>query len=162
VNGYSSPRPIRDSDDVVTFDSGEADLDSYLRNRALANHAEGGASHCLVTCRDQRLVGFYALAAAVERRSAPGRIRREPLPVILLSRLAIDAQNKAKAWARICCAMPSRVASWPDLIGVRVILVHALHNQARAFYTHFGFESSPSDPLHLLLLIKDARALLDQ
>jgi len=43
------------------------------------------------------------------------------------------------------------------------MLVHTLHDQARAFYTHFGFESSPTDPLHLLLLlINDARAALDQ
>jgi GNAT superfamily N-acetyltransferase len=166
VSGYSSPRPIRDSDDILTFDSGEDDLDSYLRNRALTNHAEG-ASRCLVTCRDQRVVGFYALAAAaVERRSAPGRIRRnmpEPVPVILLSRLAIDRTEQGKGLgAHLLRDAITRSVAAADLIGVRAILVHALDDQARAFYTHFGFESSPTDPLHLLLLIKDARALLDQ
>jgi hypothetical protein len=48
-----------------------------------------------------------------------------------------------------------------DVIGVRAILVHALDDQARAFYSHFDFEPSPTDPLHLFLLINDARALLD-
>ena len=48
-----------------------------------------------------------------------------------------------------------------DVIGVRAILVHALHDQARTFYTHFDFTPSPTDPLHLLLLIKDARALIE-
>ena len=56
----------------------------------------------------------------------------------------------------------TRSVAAADLIGVRAMLVHAVHDQARAFYTHFGFESSPTDPLHLLLLIKDARAALDQ
>jgi N-acetylglutamate synthase-like GNAT family acetyltransferase len=56
----------------------------------------------------------------------------------------------------------TRSVAAADLIGVRAMLVHALHDQARAFYTHFGFEPSPTDPLHLLLLIKDARAALDQ
>lgn len=40
---------------------------------------------------------------------------------------------------------------------MRALLVHALHGQARAFYAHFDFEPSPTDSLHLLLLIKDAR-----
>jgi hypothetical protein len=42
------------------------------------------------------------------------------------------------------------------------MLVHALHDEARSFYSHFGFEPSPTDPLHLLLLIKDVRALIDR
>jgi hypothetical protein len=140
VSGYSAPRPIGAGDEVADFDSGEPSLDDYLRGRALANHVEG-ASRCFVTCRDGRVVGFYALAsAAVERASTPGRVRRnmpDPVPVILLSRLAAE------------------------IIGVRALLVHALHEQARTFYAHFDFEPSPSDPLHLLLLIKDARALAD-
>lgn len=45
---------------------------------------------------------------------------------------------------------------------MRAILVHALHDQAHTFYLHFGFEPSPTDPLHLLLLIKDARAARGQ
>jgi hypothetical protein len=48
-----------------------------------------------------------------------------------------------------------------EIIGVGALLVHALHDQARAFYAHFDFEPSPTDPLHLLLLIKNARAQLD-
>lgn len=57
--------------------------------------------------------------------------------------------------------MPSpRAVQAADLIGVRAMLVHALHDEARAFYAYFEFEPSPTDPLHLLLLIKDARALI--
>lgn len=47
-----------------------------------------------------------------------------------------------------------------DLIGVRALLVHAVSDEARSLYLHFGFESSPTDPLHLLLLIRDARAAI--
>jgi len=166
VSRYSAPRPIRDTDDVVTFDSGEPDLDSYLRKRALANHAQG-ASRCFVTCRDERVVGFYALAAAaVERRRAPGRIRPnmpEPVPVILLSRLAVDrAEQGAGLGAHLLRDALTRSLAAADLIGVRAILVHALHDRAQEFYAHFGFEPSPTDPLHLLLPIKDVRAALGQ
>ena len=47
-----------------------------------------------------------------------------------------------------------------EIIGVRALLVHALNDTARAFYAHFDFEPSPTDPLHLLLLIKDARPVV--
>ena len=165
MTGYSPPRPIRDTDDLANFHSGEPDLDAYLRKRALANHLEG-ASRCL-TCRAQRVVGFYALAApAVERRSAPGKVRRnmpEPVPVILLSRLAVDLTEQGTGLgAHLLRDAITRSVAAADLIGVRAMLVHAVHDQARAFYSHFGFESSPTDPLHLLLLIKDARAAFGQ
>lgn len=164
MSGYSTPRPIRDGDEIAEFDSGEPDLDAYLRSRALANHLEG-ASRTFVTCRGGAVVGFYSLAAAsVERRSAQGRVRRnmpEPVPAILLSRLAIDRREQGnglgKHLLRDAIARSVRAA---DLIGVRALLVHAVNQQARSFYTRFDFEPSPTDPLHLLLLIKDARAAL--
>lgn len=165
MSGYSAPRPIGAHDVVAEFDGGQPSLDEYLRRRALANHAEG-ASRCFVTCRDGRVVGFYALAsAAVQRAGAPGRVRRnmpDPVPVILLSRLAIDRKEQGRGLgAALLRDAITRAVAAAEIIGVRALLVHALHEQARAFYAHFDFESSPTDPLHLLLLIKDARALLD-
>lgn len=163
MSGYSAPRPISEHDVVADFDSGEPSLDHYLRSRALSNHVEG-ASRCFVTCREGRVVGFYALAsAAVERAATPGRVRRnmpDPVPVILLSRLAIDAEHQGKnLGAQLLRDAITRAVAAAEIIGVRALLVHALHDQARAFYAHFDFEPSPTDPLHLLLLIKDARAL---
>ncbi len=160
---YSTPRPISEADDVATFDSGEP-LDEYLRKRALANHVQG-ASRCFVTCRDGPVVGFYALAsAAIDRDSAPGQVRRnmpDPVPVILLSRLAVDRKEQGNGLGshllRDAITRSIRVA---EHVGVRAILVHALHDEARAFYAHFEFESSPTDPLHLVLSMKDARALV--
>lgn len=165
MSGYSAPRPITAGDEVADFDSGEPSLDDYLRGRALANRVEG-VSRCFVTCREGRVVGFYALAsAAVHRASAPGRVRRnmpDPVPVILLSRLAIDAKHQGQGLgAQLLRDAITRAAAAAEIIGVRALLVHALHEQARAFYAHLDFEPSPTDPLHLLLLIKDARALLD-
>jgi GNAT superfamily N-acetyltransferase len=165
VSGYSAPRPISEGDVVADFDSGEPSLDGYLRGRALANHVEG-ASRCFVTCRDGRVVGFYALAsAAVERGGTPGRVRRnmpDPVPVILLSRLAIDRTEQGNGLgAQLLRDAITRAVAAAEIIGVRALLVHAVHERARTFYAHFDFEPSPTDPLHLLLLIKDARALIE-
>lgn len=164
MSGYSAPRPISADHDVADFDSGEPSLDGYLRGRALANHVEG-ASRCFVTCRGGRVVGFYALAlASVDRADTPGRVRRnmpDPVPVILLSRLAIDVEDHGRGLgAQLLRDAITRAVAAAQIVGVRALLVHSLHDQAREFYAHFGFEPSPTDPLHLLLLIKDAEALL--
>lgn len=164
MTGYSQPRPIHDDDDASTFDSGEPSLDDYLRNRALRNH-EQGASRCFVTCRADRVVGYYALASAsIEHREVAGKIRRnmpDPVPVILLSRLAVDRTEQGSGLGKnlLRDAIARSVAA-AEIVGVRALLVHALHDEARAFYRHFDFEPSPTDPLHLLLLMKDARAVL--
>jgi predicted N-acetyltransferase YhbS len=164
VSGYSRPRPIREDDDTATFDSGEPSLDAYLRTRALSNHVQG-ASRCFVTCRNGRVVGYYALAsAAIEHRDALRKVRRnmpDPVPAILLSRLAVDRKEQAHGLGKhLLRDAIARSVEAADLIGVRAMPVHALHDGARSFYADFDFEPSPTDPLHLMLLIKDARALL--
>jgi predicted N-acetyltransferase YhbS len=164
VSGYSRPRPIREDDATATFDSGEESLDVYLRDRGLSNHVEG-ASRCYVTCRDGRVVGYYALAASsVQHRDALGKVRRnmpKPVPAILLSRLAVDRKEQGRGLGQsLLRDAIVRSVEAADIIGARVLLIHALHEQARAFYAHFNFEPSPTDPLHLMLLMKDARALV--
>lgn len=162
---YGAPRPISEADDFAGFDSGEPSLDEYLRRRAWANHVQG-ASRCFVTTGEGRKVaGYYALAAgAVDRADSPGSVRRnmpEPVPVILLSRLAVDLKEQGNGvGSHLLRDAIARSVAVADQVGVRALLVHALHDDARAFYAHFEFEPSPTDPLHLMLLMKDARALL--
>jgi predicted N-acetyltransferase YhbS len=161
VSGYSLPRPISESDDVATFDTGEPSLDDYLRTRALNNHA--GASRCFVTCRDGRVVGYYALASgAVSHANLTGKFRRnmpDPIPVILLSRLAVDRKHQGGGLGEnLLRDAMTRSVQVAEQIGVRAILVHALHDAARRFYARYQFEPSPTDSLHLMLLRKDAKA----
>ncbi len=164
MSQYSLPRPIAEDDDTSDFDSGEASLDEYLRRRALSNHVQG-ASRCFVTCRDGQVVGYYALAlASVQHSELAGKVRRnmpDPVPVILLSRLAVDRKEQGTGLGKnLLRDAILRAIDASEIIGVRALLVHALHDNPRAFYAHFDFEPSPTDPLHLLLLIKDARAVI--
>jgi predicted N-acetyltransferase YhbS len=164
VSGYSLPRPISEADDVDTFDSTEPSLDDYLRRRALANHV-GGAARCFVTCRDNRVVGYYALASgSVERDSCPGGVRRnmpDPVPVILLARLAVDRKEHGRGLgSHLLRDAIVRSVQVADTVGVRAILAHALHEEARAFYAHFDFEPSPTNELHMMLSMKDARGFI--
>lgn len=160
------PRPIRQSDATADFDSGEPSLDQYLRERALANHVTE-VSRCYVSLEHgtDRVVGYYTLSAiAIERAALPGRIRRnapEPVPAVLLGRLAVDRHAQGSGLGRMLVrdAILSSIAA-ADRIGIRLLIVHALHEQAAAFYSALGFAPSPTDPLHLLLTIGDARASL--
>lgn len=160
------PRPIEPTDSTVGFESGESSLDRYLTDRALTNHISDLA-RCYV-CMDSdsnRVVGYYTLSAvAVEHASLPGRARRNapnPVPAVLMGRLAVDrkAQGSGLGRSLVRDAVLSTLAA-ADRIGVRLLLVHALHQQAADFYATLGFKPSPTDPLHLYLLLSDARASL--
>lgn len=159
------PRPIEPSDNTSSFDSGEASLDRYLTDRALTNHLSDFA-RCYVSIDDgNQVVGYYTLSAvAVEHASVPGRARRNapnPLPAVLLGRLAVDRRAQGSGLGRLLVrdAILSTLAA-ADRIGVRLLIVHALHDEAAAFYSALGFRPSPTDPLHRYLLLSDARASL--
>lgn len=84
------------------------------------------------------------------------------VPALLVARLAIDGEYQGRGIGRsLLMDALLRCAGVASEIGVRAVLVHALHEDATRFYTRFGFEPSPTDPLHLILLMKDLRKLLD-
>lgn len=160
------PRPIQSADDTNTFDSGEESLDRYLRDRALTNHL-ADLGRCYV-CLDEEtgvMLGYYTLSAvAIGRSELSGNARRNtpnPVPAVLLGRLAVDgtAQGTGLGTFLVRDAILSTLAA-ADRIGVRILLVHALHERAAGFYEKLGFRPSPTDPLHLYLLLADARRSL--
>ncbi len=160
------PRPIQADDDVSDFASGEVSLDRYLVDRALANHVSDIARCYVCTDADSgRVIGYYTLSAvAVEHADLPGRARRnapDPVPAVLLGRLAVDrrAQGLGLGRSLVRNAILATLAA-ADRIGVRLLLVHALHGEVSAFCEAVGFRKSPTDPLHLYLLLRDARASL--
>lgn len=160
------PRPIEATDNAADFASGEESLDRYLADRALTNHlADLGRCYVCVDAETGQILGYYTLSAvAVEHADLPGKVRRNapnPVPAVLMGRLAIDAKAQGSGLGRFLVrdAILSTLAA-ADRIGVRILLVHALHEQAATFYEKLGFKRSPSDPLHLYLLLADARKSL--
>ena len=160
------PRPIKPTDSAGGFDSGEASLDCYLTDRALADHFSDVA-RCYVCVDDEtnRIVGYFTLSVlTVEHAQLPGRLRRNtpnPVPAVLLGRLGVDRRTQGSGLGRLLVrdAVLSTLAA-ADRIGVRLLIVHALHDEAANFYSALGFKPSPTDPLHLYLLLSDARASL--
>jgi len=156
--------PLSPTHDVSGFRCGRAGLDEWLRRHALANHQAGGA-RVYVAHRARAVIAFYALAAAsVGPETAPERVRkglsRRPIPVILLARLAVDEREQGGGLgAAMLRDALRRSLSAAGEIGARAVLVHAKNDRAKSFYEHFGFVASPTDDLHLFVLMKDLRAL---
>lgn len=143
-----APERLRPDHEPSRFDSGTPVLDDWLRRRALRNQ-ESGASRTYVICARGRVVGYYALAAgAVARGEATGRTRRkmpDPVPVMVIGRLAIDSayQGKGLGSALLRDAV-LRTLQAADIAGIRALLVHAISEEARGFYECRGFSCRQS------------------
>lgn len=166
---YTQPEPLEKRHLLDAFECGEPALDDWLKKYARAAQGSGSARVYVTTSDGKTVVGYYALAAAqVEPENATERVSkgepgRRPIPVVLLARLAVDRNHQRAGVGRsLLQDAVLRSLQAADSIGVRAMLIHAKHNAARAWYEQYGFESSPTDPLHLLLLMKDLRAFVDK
>ena len=159
-----APAPLAAEHELRNFESGVAPLDDWLKKRARANEA-AGASRTYVVCEGRQVVGYYSLAAgSMLRETAMGTVRcnmPDPVPVALLGRLTVDRrwQGKGLGLALLRDAV-LRVVGAADTIGVRAMLVHAISDEARGFYEHWGFKASPVDPMTLMITIEEARQML--
>jgi GNAT superfamily N-acetyltransferase len=164
---FRAPELLTVLHEVSGFDCGSAPLNNYLKRFAVLNNAAGSA-RTFVACVDDSstVAGYYSLcAASIERVAAPERIAKgmpaHPIPVVLLARLAVDQKHQGKRLGSgLLRDALARAAAAAEAIGIRAVLVHAKDSSAAAFYSHFDFVPSPTDPLHLMLLLKDVKQLL--
>ena len=158
--GISVPGPISESHDVAGFDCGHSSLNEWLRKRAIKNE-KNGASRTFVVCNDSVVIGYYSLAVgAVAREEASGKVRRnmpEPVPVMILGRLAVDQRWQGK---QIGVGMLRdailRTLAVAEQAGIRALLVHALSEEAKQFYVHCGFHESPLNDMTLMITLDEA------
>lgn len=119
------------------------------------------ASRTYVVLDKQNVVGYYSLAAgSIARAEATGKLRRnmpEPVPMVLIGRLAVDrsARGSGVGGGLLKDAL-LRVVQTADLIGVRGVMVDAISDKAKAFYEHFGFRASHASPLKLMIALDEA------
>lgn len=157
-----SPEKLADHHNTADFCSGVKVLDNWLKNRALANEA-ADATRTYVVCSGDRVVGYYALATgAVSHETAIGRVRRnmpDPVPVMVLARLAVDQNWQGKGVGRgLLRDAILRTLQAAEIAGIKAILVHAISQEAKAFYEQFGFQPSPIAAMTLMLTLKEIRA----
>ena len=164
VPGLSPPVPLAPDHDLEVFRSGVEPLDDWLRRLARHNEADHG-SRTYVLCAGRQVVGYYSLAASsVLTGAATGRVRRNmpnPVPVVLIGRLAIDRTWQGKGLgADLLRDAVLRVVAAGDTIGIRAILVHAISPEAKTFHEKQGFRASPVEPMTLMITTADARRML--
>lgn len=153
----SSPEPLAGHHRLDDFVSGEPSLDEWLKRRALKNQANG-SSRTYVVCEGEAVIGYYCLAAgALGHAEAPRGLRRnrpDPIPVLVLGRLAIhqDFQQQGVGTGLINDAI-RRSLQAAGIAGVSALLVHALSEPARRFYLSRGFMDSPIKPMTLCLVL---------
>ena len=153
----SAPQPLADHHQLTGFDSGEPSLDEWLKRRAARNQVNG-SSRTYVVCEGEAVIGYYCLAAgAIGHAEAPSTMKRnrpDPVPVLVLGRLAIhkDHHQKGIGTALLNDAL-RRAIQAADIAGVTAMLVHAISEQARRFYLSRGFIESPVQPMTLCLML---------
>jgi GNAT superfamily N-acetyltransferase len=165
---FSDPAPLAPGHHVEDFDCGVGSLDLWLKKHALQAKAVGSARTFVVEHAErQRVVGYHALTAAsishdeATPRAAKG-MPRHPIPAALLARLAVDKTVQGHgigAWLLRDAMLRTLAAT--ESVGIRLLLVHAIDDDARRFYERHGFEASPTDPRNLQMLMKDIRAAAD-
>jgi hypothetical protein len=156
--GLQRPVPLAAEHRIESFRSGAAALDRWLRRHALQSQRSGTSRVFVTTDRGLDVFGYYTLSLG----AVMGPVADPPLPVFLLGRMAVDARRQGRHPRRaLLLDAMTRVQRAAQPIGVRGLIVHAIDASAREWYEEFGFEPSPTHPLHLLLSIKDLHTTIE-
>lgn len=150
--------------DREAFACGETALDTYLRQQAAQHHRAGvSTTHVLVDeAVPGRILGYYSLSAAQllladlseqDRKRLPGY----PVPAIRMGRLAVSSAEQGKGHGDYLLAHAvARCLGLREQLGVRVVLVDALHPKAAGFYRAYGFRETTGSALTLYLPLGSA------
>ena len=166
---YRPPATLGAHHRLDDFECRSTEQTDWLRRYARQSAGTGTSRVFAVTPRSStRVVAYYAWCMAnIEIADSPPRLRRgagrHPQPVALLARLGVDRRHEARGiGAGLLKDVIARTRELSAEIGCRGLLVHAETAAARDFYTHLvpEFEASPTDDLHLVLLMKHIRRTL--
>jgi GNAT superfamily N-acetyltransferase len=158
---YIGPELLTTGHVLSGFDCGKPALNEWLARRSLGNQAAGTSRTWVVTAGEGgRVVAFYASStASVLRDSAPKNIRRsqpDEMPAILLGRMAVDEKHTGCGLgAALLKHFVLKAIEVSATVGVRVLLVHAMDEEAKRFYQHYGFVESPIDSLTMMMLLPE-------
>lgn len=164
--GLKSPEPLSGAHDLSAFRNGRHPaLDSWLRDLALVS--EGLSARTYVICaadKPRRVIGYYCLSTAMEQRDIlpAAKLRRampKDVPLLLIGRLAVDEKYQgAGLGALLLRDALKRCVTTAELVGARGIIVHAIDDDAAAFYRQYSFRDSRLHERTLFLSIETARA----
>lgn len=162
---FLTPRPVQSGDTLSTFHCGVDSLDDWIRGRARNNEKSGASRTVVSVTREGRVAGYYCLSSSsLVKSEAPSTLaagQPDPIPVVLLGRLAVDLDFAGQGLgSSLLQHAVVRAVTAAETIGIRAIIVHAISDELVSFYRRFGFESFPGQARTLFLLTADARATI--
>lgn len=170
TGAYRPPILLGPDHDLERFECRSGEQTEWLRRHARQSSGAGTTRVLVVAPPNSNfVVAYYAWCmASIALADAPPRARkgagRYPQPVALLARLGVDVAHEGRGLgAGLLQDVIGRTHALGEEIGCRGLLVHAETPDARDFYLHLvpEFEASPTDELHLFLLMKDIRRTLN-
>jgi GNAT superfamily N-acetyltransferase len=151
--------------DITGFSCGDKLLDRWLVRYAGQNQRRDAARTFVAATTDQRVCGYYTLVAGqLDRHEATpetskGVSQHFPIPVAILARLAVDAGHHGQGiGAALLNDTLLRVVRAAEEVAVRAVVVHALDENAAAFYERFGFQALSDAPRTLMVTLVAVRA----
>lgn len=166
---YQSPTPLNNRHTFENFRCASLEQTSWLHQHSRHAHASGATKVFVVTePAGVDIVAYYAWRMAeLALANAPERLKKGagkyPQPIALLARLGVDERHEGKGiGAALLSDVIRRILNLNKEIGCRGLLIHAETTAPREFYLHLIPEliDSPTDRLHLVLLMKDVRHTL--
>jgi len=158
--------PLEARHDRKNFDCGEPMLDEYLRRYARQNMGNGSSRTYVATQPDSdRICAYFTLSAgAVTISDFPEDVRKgwpRLVPAVHLGRFAVDKEFQGQQLGRsLLDAVFQKSLRAADVLGIAVVEVWALNENAARFYEKFQFQPLLDDPFHLYLSLDTARGLV--
>lgn len=168
MSDVSPPEPLRADHDVSAFDCGNEALNEFLKRHAL-DKQNAMLSRTYVVTSEEQVVGYYTLAyASVSQTEAPKKMARgmpSSIPVLLMARFGVDARFQGRGLGRSLFTDAIR-RTWAVMQSgaapVRLFVVDAKDETAKAFYQRFDLIAAPENPLRLYLSYKTLRSLFEE
>lgn len=165
VNKPISPKPLvierldKNIHNRMDFDCGEPELNDYLRFTA-RQHVDKGYAQVWIAVEgpgSSHIVGYYTLSmTSLTPDEVQCKVGVKRVPAILLGKLAVDKRHHGQGiGVRLLMHAQLSALRLSQQVGVSVLVVDALHEQAAAFYRRYDFEELKTGPLHLYKTIKN-------
>ena len=160
MSDWRAPEPIQKSHRTEDFDCTDEDLNRYLKQFAVSNHASVAAA-TFVVVQENRVLAYYSLAAtSIAYEDAPARAKaglpKHPVPAVILARLAVDQTLQGqKLGSMLIKHAMRRTLEVSEEIGVRMLVIDAKNERVAALYERIGFARFEHAPLKLYMLRKD-------
>ena len=157
---------LREHHDSTVFDSGNVEIDRWLRDHALHAGVMNTGRTFVWHSGDGVVVAYFTLAAHVVARESltkrTGRGSPNVIPAILLARLALDRSQQGRGLGgELLWDALSRAVAANRQAAARLVVVDAIDERAASFYEHFGFEPIPGNPTRLVQKMSSIEAALN-